>query len=266
MLYVSGGGPLTSVVKRRQSPAKLMKTPLLTAASGVMCIAALAQGTFRNMDFEQAQIPQTQPPGVVSTDLAFPFWTVYYGANQQTQVHWAEVSAGSTQASLIGETSNPSAINGGYSLDMFGGNVDVSISQVGQVPVDAVSLLFKARFGGPGHQLIVSMGGVSLPIFDVASAPNYNLYGVDVSQFAGMQEDLRFITPKGSPTGPSYWDIDDIVFSTTPVPEPTTGALFALCGLFFGFRTRLTSARSEPAMNITLHAEGQWSRVAGAQR
>jgi hypothetical protein len=79
------------------------------------------------------------------------------------------------------------------------------------------------------------MGGVSLPIFDVAGGPNYNIYGVNISQFAGMEEDLRFITPKGSPTGPSYWDIDDIVFSTTPVPEPATPALFAAGGVVLGF-------------------------------
>jgi len=242
-----------------------MKTALFLAVLTVASVAH-AQGTFRNMNFELAQIPQNQPPGVVSVDLAFPFWTVNYGTNQQTQVHWAEVSGGSSQVSLIGETSDPNAIEGGYSLDMFGGNVDVSISQVGQIPTDAASLLFKARFGGPGHQLIVSMGDVSLPIFDVASGPNYNIYGVNISQFAGMEEDLRFITPKGSPTGPSYWDIDDIVFSTTAVPEPTTGALFALGGLLLRLRGRLTSAPSEPAMNIPLHAERQWRGVAGAQR
>ena len=41
-----------------------------------------AQGTFRNLDFELAQIPQSQPVGDVSTAAALPFWAVYYGATQ----------------------------------------------------------------------------------------------------------------------------------------------------------------------------------------
>jgi len=229
-------------VRRKFLPFKLT---LLLLAVGTLAwrfatATADAQGTFRNMNFELAQIPQTQPPGVVSAALAFPFWTVYYGTNQQTQVHWGEVSLGATEASLIGQTGQPSAIDGGYSLSMYGGNVSVSISQVGQLPTDAVSLLFKAQYGGPGFQLIASIGGVSLPIFDVSSGPNYTLYGVNCSQFAGMQEELRFTIPAVGAHGPSAWDIDDIVFSTTPVPEPTTAALFALGGLLFGFRSRLT--------------------------
>jgi PEP-CTERM motif-containing protein len=201
-------------------------------------VGMVAQGTFRNMDFEQAQIPQTQPPGFVSADLAFPFWTVYYGSTQQTQVLWNEVSAGSTLATLLGQFASqppfggPNALDGGYSAFLFGGPTDCSIAQVGQIPTDAVSLLFKAQLPGPGYQLIVSMGGVNLPVFDVSSGPNYTLYGVNVAQFAGMQEDLRFIAPAGN----NHWNLDDIVFSPNPVPEPTTGALFALGGLLVGSR------------------------------
>src|SRR3974390_553429 len=60
------------------------------------CLTAQGQGTFRNMDFELAQIPQNQPHGLVAADLAFPFWTVYYGTTSQTQVLWNDVSVGST--------------------------------------------------------------------------------------------------------------------------------------------------------------------------
>jgi len=199
-------------------------------------LEVVAQGTFRNMDFEQAQIPQNQPSGLVSADLAFPFWTVYYGTAQQTQVLWNDVSLGSVQASLIGQF-DPSAkpIDGGYSAVLVGGVSGCSLSQIGQIPTGAASLLFTAR-ADPSNPPEVTIGGVSLPVFDVSTGPNNStLFGANISQFAGMQEDLRFIAP-GSPTVPYGFVLDDIVFSTTPVPEPTTGGLFVLGGLVIGLR------------------------------
>jgi hypothetical protein len=95
------------------------------------------------MDFEQAQIPQNQPSGLASADLAFPFWTVYYGTAQQTQVLWNDVSLGSVQASLLGLNGvppfgSPKSIDGGYSAVLVGGITGCSLSQVGQIPTDAV--------------------------------------------------------------------------------------------------------------------------------
>jgi hypothetical protein len=192
--------------------------------------SSLPQGTFRNMDFELTQIPQNQPAGLVSTASALPFWTVYYGSTQQTSVYWNATSAGSTLATLLGLNGDNGlhpAIDGGYSVNLTGSSPDAAISQGGQLPTDAVSLLFKAQFGLPGQQLTVSIGGATLPMFDVSSGPNYTLYGINVSQFAGMQEELRFTV--GGPL--SSWTIDDIVFSTTPVPEPTGIGLLAVGGL-----------------------------------
>jgi hypothetical protein len=210
--------------------------PLISALVLLQPLGMVAQGTFRNMDFEQSQIPQNQPHGYVAADLAFPFWTVYYGASQQTQVLWNDVSVGSTQASLIGQfdpTAKP--IAGGYSALLFGGPIACSLSQIGQVPTDAASMLFKAETLGPPP--VVTIGGVSLPVFDVSSGPNYTLYGVDVSQFVGMQEDLRFIARPGYDL-----NLDDIVFSSTAVPEPTTGGLLLLGGLLVGSRKRSRKA------------------------
>jgi hypothetical protein len=52
------------------------------SAALVLMLSAFSsfpQGTFRNMDFELAQIPQNQPAATVSAASALPFWTVYYG-------------------------------------------------------------------------------------------------------------------------------------------------------------------------------------------
>jgi hypothetical protein len=102
------------------------------------------------------------------------------------------------------------------------------------MPIDAASVLFKAGVADANHPPGVTIGGISLPLFEVSSGPNYTLFGANVSQFAGMQEDLRFIAP-GSPTVPYGFGLDDIVFSTTPVPEPTTPALLAASALVLAF-------------------------------
>lgn len=68
---------------------------------------------------------------------------------------------------------------------------------------------------------------LSASIFDLSSGPNCDVYGVDMSQFAGMQEDLRFTV--GGPL--SFCTIDDMVFSTSAVPQPTTPGLLVVGGL-----------------------------------
>jgi len=207
-----------------------MKTcSLVLALALIDPFILVAQGTFRNMDFEQAQIPQNQAAGFVDATLAFPFWTVFNDSIPQTQVLWNNVSVGSTQASLLGQSDH--ALDGGYSAFLFGGSGACSISQVGQVPTDAISLLFKVQIF-QGQQINVSMGGVSLPVFDISTGPNYAVYGVNVSQFEGMQEQLQFTAP----SGPNYWNIDDITFSTTAVPEPSAGGLLAFGGLLLSLR------------------------------
>ena len=226
---------------------------LLLALALLRPFAVVAQGTFRNMDFEQAQIPQDQPRGVVSADLAFPFWSVYYGNQPTNAVHWNETSVGATEASLIGLSYAFGTLGGGYSAYLWGGPTACSLGQVGQIPTDAASILFKAR-GSPSLLPEVTIGGVSLPLFNVSSGPNYTIYGVNVSQFAGMQEDLRFTSLPLSFSGPYAFELDDIVFSTTPVPEPTTGALSAIGGLLLGSRILRRTAPTKKAPTVKVSA------------
>jgi hypothetical protein len=132
---------------------------------------------------------------------------------------------------------NGGALDGNYSVLLQGGGTApyASISQTGFVPVSAESLDFKAeRFGVGVGTLQVSLGGQNLSYFALSNGPNYTLYGADISAFAGQTEQLTFSALDDQ--YPNNWAIDDIQFSSEPVPEPTTFALAALGGLLLGFR------------------------------
>jgi PEP-CTERM motif len=71
----------------------------------------------------------------------------------------------------------------------------------------------------------------------LAVFPTYTLFGGDVSQFANQTAGLS-ITALGvtSGPGPNPVLLDNIQFSSAPIPEPSSLALVALGGLFIGWR------------------------------
>jgi hypothetical protein len=219
-----------------------MNTTKLIAALSVVLLATLsaqAQGTFQNLDFEQAapvSANDPEDPNAVTASSALPFWSVYYGNVQQTEIEYNEISGGATSVALV-STSAPfgfSAIDGNYSVLLQGSpeSGSASISQTGLIPSGTQSLLFETRFGG--GPLNVLVGTQTVPISAVGSGPNYTLYGANISAWAGETEELTFSAPPYS--SPNNWIIDDISFSPNPLPEPNIVALTAIGGLLFGAR------------------------------
>jgi hypothetical protein len=200
--------------------------------------SARAQSTlFQNPNFESANpVSAGNPnyPDLVTAASALPYWSVYYGNVQQTDVSYNGVSTGATQVTLIG-TGNPfyNAIDGAYSVLLQGivPGSTASISQSGLIPAGTQSLLFEAQPGiGP---LDVFVGNQAVSLSAVGSGPNYTLYGANISEWADDPEDITFSAEGGSDNN---WLIDDISFSTIAVPEPNVFALTAIGGLFFGAR------------------------------
>ena len=113
-----------------------------------------------------------------------------------------------------------------------------SISQTGLVPVSAKSILFVAQGGGaPGAViLLVSLGGQNIPFYALSTvAPYTSVYGGNIPPtFAGQIEQLTFSALEGE----NFWNIDDVQFSSSSVPEPSEFALAALGALLLGFRRR----------------------------
>lgn len=191
--------------------------------------------SFINLNFESANIipivgGPNYPYDVTSTN-ALPGWTVYYGLIQQSQITYNDPGLGSTLVTLW--ATNGAQISGNYSPLLQGGLTAsaATISQTGLVPVGTASLLFEAQQGGSGT-LQVSLGGQVLSFFALSTGANYTLYGANISAFAGLTEQLMFSALNTPGIYPNNWNIDNIQFSSSPVPEPSMFALIGLGGMF----------------------------------
>jgi len=226
---------------------KYSRLALFAAVSLALLRNASGQ-SFQNLNFEQAVItPDPSSPyypyGVFASS-AIPGWTAV-GFISPTDILYNDISLGATSVSLVGVSDpfGPNSLNGAYSIDLYGGvqgpAAGASINQTGLVPSGAASIRFIAQGGfGP---LLVSLGGQNIPISALSTGPNYTTYAGDVSAFAGQVEQLSFTTPQGIN---NYWNLDDIQFSVSPVPEPGTLGLFAICILFLCWRMKPTAARN----------------------
>jgi hypothetical protein len=205
-----------------------------------------AQG-FVNLDFEDAIIvaDPSSPyyPNAVYASDAIPGWAVTGNFLGPNEIVYNALSLGAPSVALLGVNSQyiPLPLDGAFSIDLYGGagpSTNVSISQMGLVPANAASIRFSAQGVNPpsaGGPLLVSLGGQSISFSAISTGPNYTLYGGNIpSAFAGQNEQLTFLAPTDG--GNNYWEIDDIQFSPSSVPEPSVFGLFALGGLFFGLR------------------------------
>jgi len=238
--YAPKSGKLSRATARLSVRSKidLMKTKMqipLSVGVAFISLSAQAQGTFQNLNFEQANPVSAgdhSNPNAVTSTSAFPFWSVYAGSVQLTEVNFNDPDAGTTTVGLVGPT-GPffPAIDGNYSALLQGGGTAsaASISQTGLMPAGSQSLLFEAKPDFSDDVLDLSIGTQQIQLITLSSAPTYNLFGANISAWAGQTEPLTFSAP--TEAGGNNWVIDDISFSPTAVtPEPSTLALFLMGG------------------------------------
>ena len=225
-----------------------MKTTKLICGFSILLLSALpthAQ-SFQNLKFEQANpfYIGNQDYPVVTISSAVPDWTVYstvdsYGDySQQTTCFYGTISLGGTGLTLIGPatpSNEATAIDGHYSvfLQTYAPNNWVSISQTGLIPSGTQSLIFEAT-GGEVPFLSVQIGTQTVPFSAIGSGANYTLFAANISAWAGDVEPLTFTAYSSG--YPDSWELDDISFSPTAVPEPRTLALSGLGAMIFGAR------------------------------
>jgi len=192
-----------------------------------------AQG-FVNLGFEDATLSPTPVGGFggdVDPAMAFPGWIVS-GAQS---ILYNNRTLGNTMAALIGPSvpdfAGDTPLQGAYSALLttfqYPGQPTPSLSQTALVPDNAKSITFLSASPFNASSSVepafgaVTLGGTSLSLFSIGGTR----FAADISAFAGQIQTLSF-------SGNIYFD--DIQFSTTAVPEPSTFALVGLGGLAFG--------------------------------
>ena len=199
---------------------------------------------FINLNFESANVSGYSANAMnVPVGAALPGWTAFdinagTGSNSLSQVWYDGVSTGGTGISINDANAPfPTAfgpISGRYSVYLFAGEGDntlqnAGIGQTGLVPAGTESLA--VQVGLDSSPFIVTLGGQVINMVPEATLPTYTEYGGDISAFADKVETLTIT--ETFPTAyapPGIMSLDDIIFSTTPVPEPETLALLATGG------------------------------------
>jgi hypothetical protein len=198
---------------------------------------AFSQGTFVNLDFEHPVTPLMPVDFLVPTTNGIPGWSAYAYGSSSDYIIYNTISLGAAAVSLQGPGSLQPVIQGSYTVKLQGSTggtpSSAGVGQVGQIPVGTKSLVFWGLVGSDW----VSFNGQVLPLIITASMPSYNIYGADVSTFAGQSGNLLFTAVPGT-----SGLVDNIQFSTSPIPEPSTFALFAFGSVFLYIRRRRFSA------------------------
>ena len=176
-----------------------------------------------------------------------PGWTGFLGSVQQTQVLQNNYDLGSATINILGPSWSvpyPGIIDGNYTVMLQAGAgpdglVDASIAQNGTVPALAQSLQFNIAevLGGVGFSVSFAGNSLSPVLLSTAVAPggqSYNVYGVDISPYAGQTGQLEFTSIANGRD--SSLLLDDITFSATAVPEPGTLALMLMGGMALAAR------------------------------
>jgi len=218
----------------------------------ILCatISVRAQGTFQNLGFESATLVPVSTI-MVQFAPAFPSWSGYVGGVQQSSAAYNRVALDSSAISIIDHGwSNPfggvgGVIDGSFTAVLQAGVVgsitnvaDTTLSQTAVVPSSAQSLQFKAYLAGsPLSALEVTLGGQQLSLTALGSGANYTLYGAAIPAWAGQTAELDFTVLAGNPhISNNYVFLDDIQFSNSSIPEPSTLGLSALGALLLGWR------------------------------
>ena len=162
-----------------------------------------------------------------------PYWTGYIGGKPVDRLDHNGIALSLASMGIYGPDFIGSEYFQGHyfiqlkpGLDPAGSGqiVLTEIAQSRTIPTGSQSIQFEAFAAA----FYVTFAGHEIPLFEIGGSYSTNfVYGGDISAFAGQAGELRF-------TGTGY--LDDIQFSTQPIPEPRVFCLAALCVLLLGWR------------------------------
>ena len=228
---------------------------------------------FGNLNFEQASIvsaPSGYTPGdayrPISAASALPYWTVREDDTVCTAVWGAPVALDETSVALLtadnGFYSGYVPLQGSYSVQFYayaevppgyGYFRTASISQTGVIPLSAQSIQFLMMFPPVASGIIqagptITINGTPINISEISASAGVMTMAGDISAYAGTTVDLTLLcqaTPGSFPADQNIFTLDNIQFSTHPVPEPSSVGLFCLGAAFIGCHfTKRTKKKS----------------------
>jgi hypothetical protein len=211
-----------------------MKTKIVVS---ILLLAGLDFGQsqgFTNLDFEKATIV-AGPGGLGAVaSNAIPAWTAFINGTAQTVIGYNIISLGDAAVSIQGPGSGEPILQGQYTVllqaNYPSATIIPAIAQTGTIPSSAQSFMFYTDF----YFWQVFFANQQIPLSVLGSTSTYKIYGGDISTFAGQTGQL-LIQGNGL--------LDNIQFSSSPIPEPTAFALATLGGLLLGFRRWRNSSR-----------------------
>ncbi len=216
----------------------------------VVAAIHLRGAPFQNLDFELANPGGISPPGLVYGPVSelLPGWEVYHTGSDSvlfsSLLRYKEPdgrltsigfnyagSTGRSHVTIFDSSQGVFNLEGNYSLHFLDAlEPGWTLSQRGEIPVDAVSLSYSYL----GRAFGVYINGEEIFGFALPST-TVTTVSVDVSAYAGQAVNLEFRTTGGAAVGGNDIGatIDSITFSA--IPEPSTYALLALgAGLLGG--------------------------------
>jgi hypothetical protein len=223
---------------------KLSKVLLVIVNLPQLC---LAQGTFQNLDFEDAN-----PVLGNGVSTLMPGWEVFIGNSSTSTVGYDALSLGAPAVTVWDDKTGYSPLQGNYTAFLQSATVpivseSVSLSQTGVVPNGSQSIELEANEEEDGA-FTVSLGSDNITMFPLRSFSSYTVYGGNVSAWAGQDTTLTItqlapLTPNQE-FSPSLLQLDDIMFSPTAVtPEPSAISLMGIGGALFAAYRRFASKR-----------------------
>ena len=224
-------------------------------------LEGFAQGVaFQNLDFELGPVyidPNFPPP--VYPDV-LPYWTVRFNDEVQPGAYCNNLILDDAAVALmsLGGWDPEFVIAGDRSVYLQAASTDplnpsetavnVSISQIGTVPMGTQWLVFDARnqwydsFPIPPGPFAMTLGGVDVSLAPTQSDGGNVTYAADVSGWTGQTTELSIEVLASPAWGGAGWEgwavVDSIRFE---VPEPTSIALLGLG--FWGICWRLLDLR-----------------------